>query len=142
MVDTKRKVLIICTGNSCRSQMAEAFVNMEFDNEWEAYSAGTNPSNLNPRTVQVMTELGIDISGQRSKSLDEFLPRDDLDLIITVCDHARESCPVFPGNVEHVHLGFDDPAPFSDEPNDIALPVFRRVRDEIREKLLDFLKNR
>jgi arsenate reductase len=142
LADTKRKVLILCTGNSCRSQMAEAFINRELGDEWQAFSAGVKPSRLNRRAVQVMAELGIDISGQHTKSLGEFLTLRDLDLVITVCDQARDSCPVFPGNTEQVHIAFDDPAPCTEESDEVALPVFRRVRDEIRGKLLDFLKNR
>ena len=138
----RRKVLIICTGNSCRSQMAEALINSELGDEWEAYSAGVNPSRVNPRASQVMSELGIDISRQRSKSVNEFLQRDDLDLVITVCDHARGTCPIFPGTVERIHMGFPDPAPYTDESDEVALPEFRRVRDLIGEKLINFIKNK
>ncbi len=140
MQKRKRKVLVICTGNSCRSQMAEGLINHELGNEWQAYSAGVNPYAVNPRTVQVMAEIGIDISMQRSKSVDQFLTRDDLDLVITVCDHAREICPVFPDNVQRVHIGFEDPAPLKEQPDEIALPEFRKIRDQIRIILLDFLK--
>ncbi|MCF7811267.1 arsenate reductase ArsC [bacterium] len=141
MEDNRKKVLIICTGNSCRSQMAEAIINHDLSNRWLAYSAGTNPSKLNPWAIQVMSEIGIDISGQRSKSVKEFLNRNDLDLVITVCDNARETCPIFPAKVKHLHIGFEDPAPFSDNPPEIALPVFRKIRDKIREKLNFVLEN-
>lgn len=141
MEDNKKKVLIICTGNSCRSQMAEAFINHDLSKSWIAYSAGTNPSKLNPWAIQVMSEIDVDISGQRSKSVNEFISRDDLDLVITVCDNARETCPVFPSKVKHLHIGFKDPAFFSNNPPEVALPVFRKIRDEIREKLNFVLKN-
>ena len=137
-----KKVLILCTGNSARSQMAEALINRELGETWEAFSAGVNPSQLNPRAIRVMTEVGIDISRQRSKSVSEFLHRDDLDLVITVCDHARETCPLFLKPVEQVHLGFEDPAPFSDQPDEIALPVFRHIRDQIASMLIPILKDR
>ncbi len=135
-----KRVLILCTGNSCRSIMAEALVNEFCKGEWQAFSAGVNPSVVNPRAIEVMKEIGIDISSYRSKSVIEFLQRDDLDLVITVCDHAKESCPVFLKPVKSVHIGFEDPADYNDQPDDIALPVFRRVRDEIRTTLIDYLK--
>jgi len=135
----KRKVLVLCTGNSCRSIMAEAFINHELGGLWLAYSAGTKPSRVNPRAIQVMKEIGIDISGSRSKSVEEFLGHDDLDLVVTVCDNARETCPTFNRPVKKLHLGFEDPAPFTDSADDIALPIFRQVRDQIRQKLLPLL---
>ncbi len=136
----RKKVLVLCTGNSCRSIMAEALINKYLCDTWEAFSAGVEPTRVNPCAIQVMNEIGIDISSYRSKSVTEFLSRDDLDLVITVCDHAKESCPVFLKPVKQIHLGFTDPAPYTDEPDDIALPVFREVRDDIREKLLDLLR--
>lgn len=138
---SRKKVLIICTGNSCRSQMAEAFINNDLEKYWIAFSAGTNPSMINPWAIQVMSEIGIDISRQRSKSVNEFLNREDLDLVITVCDNARETCPVFPQNIKHLHIGFEDPALFNNNPPEIALPVFRKIRDEIRKKLNLILEN-
>ncbi len=135
-----KKVLILCTGNSVRSQIAEAFINRELAGEWTAYSAGVNPFGLNPRAVRVMAEVGIDISNNRSKSVEEFINRDDLDLIITVCNHAKETCPVFLNPVKQVHLGFEDPAEYSGHPDEVALPVFRRIRDKIRNEVLDYLK--
>ena len=134
-----KKVLILCTGNSCRSIIAEALVNEHLADKWQAFSAGVEPSRVNPRAIQVMSETGIDISGYTSKSVSEFIRRDDLDLVITVCDHAKETCPVFINPVEQVHLGFEDPAPFTDEPDDIALPKFREVRDKIKKELLEYL---
>ncbi|MCD6161052.1 MAG: arsenate reductase ArsC [candidate division Zixibacteria bacterium] len=137
-----KKVLILCTGNSCRSIMAEAMVNHYLGNNWQAYSAGTAPLKVNQRTIQVMAEIGIDISGSRSKSVQEFINRNDLDLVITVCGNARENCPVFPNPVEQIHIGFDDPAPYTAQPDEIALPFFRKVRDEIKERLLGELIKR
>ncbi len=134
-----RKVLVLCTGNSCRSIMAEALINHVLGDRWQAFSAGVEPSRVNPRAIQVMAEIGIDISGAHSKSVDEFLDRDDLDLVITVCDHAKESCPLFPKPVRRIHISFPDPAPFTDEPDDVALQEFRKVREEIRDKLLELL---
>lgn len=138
----RKKVLILCTGNSCRSIMAEALINHDLAGEWEAYSAGVESSKLNPRAVEVMSELGISLDGYESKGVEEFLHRDDLDLVVTVCDHARETCPIFPHQVEQVHVGFEDPAPFTDEPDSIALPKFREVRDNIRQELIDYLQSR
>jgi arsenate reductase len=127
------KVLFLCTGNSCRSQMAEGWVTHLLSGEIEARSAGVDPGQLDPRAVAVMAEAGVDISQQRSKGVSELLTI-PFDLVVTVCDHARESCPVFPGPVEMVHQAFDDPPhltrDISDE-ND-RLEIYRRVRDEIR----------
>jgi arsenate reductase len=89
-----------------------------------------------------MAEIGIDISASRSKSVDEFINRDDLDLVITVCDNAKETCPIFPANVRKIHVGFEDPAPFTNLPDETALPKFRQIRDEVRAKLIPILKKR
>ena len=131
------KILVLCTGNSCRSQMAEAFLG-SFDPELEVYSAGTDPSaQVHPLAVQVMDEADIDISNHTPKSVDQFLDQ-RFDYVITVCDHARETCPVFTGQVEHrVHLGFEDPAEAAGS-NEEKLAVFRRVRDKIREEFEKF----
>ncbi len=136
-----KKVLVLCTGNSCRSIMAEALINHYLKDQWQAFSAGVSPSKVNPRAIQVMNEIDIDLSQYRSKSVNEFLQRDDLDLVITVCDHAKESCPVFLKPVKSVHIGFEDPADYNDAEDDIALPIFRRVRDEIKQQLIEYLKN-
>ncbi|MFH0883204.1 MAG: arsenate reductase ArsC [bacterium] len=135
-----KKVLILCTGNSARSLMAEYLVNRELGQQWQAESAGVEPSRPNPWAIRVLEELGIDAGGARSKSVEEFLERDDLDLVVTVCDHARETCPVFPHPVKQIHMGFEDPAPYSNEPEDIALAKFREVRDLIRNQLLPVLE--
>lgn len=133
---TKRKVLIICTHNSCRSIMAEALVGRYLGETWEAYSAGVAPTEVNPRARQVLTEIGVDTSGSYSKSVMEFLNRTDLDLVITVCDEAKEACPVFPGKARQVHIGFEDPSLYTDLPDEIALPKFRELRDLIKKRLL------
>ena len=137
----KKKVLILCTGNSCRSIMAEAIINHEMGDRWQAFSAGVSPSEVNPRAIRVMAEIGIDISAGYSKSVDEFIKRDDLDLVVTVCDNARENCPVFPGSTKQIHLGFEDPAEYTDLPDEDALPKFRQVRDDILSRLPSLLKD-
>ena len=133
-----KRVLILCTGNSCRSQMAEAIWNRSGGDQWQAESAGSRPAGyVHPLAVQVMHEIGTDISQYRSKSLDEY--RDaSLDLVVTVCDSARESCPALPGAVEMLHWPFDDPADASGNEAE-KLDAFRRVRDEIAEKVAAFL---
>ncbi|MEZ5366610.1 MAG: arsenate reductase ArsC [Bryobacterales bacterium] len=126
------KILILCTGNSCRSQMAEAFLR-SFDPSLEVESAGSRPAEqVNPHAVRVMAEVGLDLSGQRPKSVAEFLDQ-PFDYVITVCGNARDECPAFTGQVEHrVHLGFDDPADATGSEEEI-LDVFRRSREEIRD---------
>ncbi len=135
----QKHVLILCTGNSCRSQMAEGLINHDLGDMWQAYSAGTKPSGyVHPLAVQAMAELGIDISGGISKSADQF--RDmDLDLTITVCDDASEQCPLWLGSGQVVHIGFQDPADATGSEAE-KMAVFRRVRDEIRQGVLDFLR--
>ena len=124
------RVLFLCTGNSCRSQIAEGWARSLFGDRIEAYSAGIETHGLNPRAVLVMREAGVDISGQRSQHVDEF---GDLapDLVITVCDSAAEQCPLLPGARRVVHHSFQDPARATGDDEQV-LPVFRRVRDEIR----------
>jgi len=130
LTDERKRVLFICTHNSARSQIAEGFLNTLYPDRYEAYSAGTEPTVVNPYAVQVMKEVGIDISSHRSKGVKEFLCM-DIDYVVTVCDHARQMCPIFPGGKEIIHKGFEDPAVFSGGEND-TLVVFRRLRDEIR----------
>jgi arsenate reductase (thioredoxin) len=128
------KILFLCTGNSCRSQMAEGWARHLRNDVLEPYSAGIETHGLNPNAVKVMAEAGVDISGHRSQHLDEF--RDvPLDHVITVCGNAHESCPVFPGNTKVSHVGFDDPPRLAKEAanEEEALDCYRRVRDEIRE---------
>ena len=127
-----KKMLVICTGNSVRSQMAEGFLK-HYKKEWEIYSAGTKPTNLNPLAVEVMSEKGIDISGYKSKSIDLFLNK-KFDYIITVCDNAKESCPVFPGNAKYLHWSLKDPAAAKGTKEE-KLAAFRKIRDEIQNKV-------
>jgi len=126
------KILVLCTGNSCRSQMAEGFLK-SFDPRLEVFSAGTKPAErINPFAVRVMKEVGIDISEQFPKDVDRFL-NEEFDYVITVCDNAKETCPVFTGRVKNrLHIGFEDPAEAVGEEEEV-LPVYRRVRDQIGE---------
>ncbi|MGE5553542.1 MAG: arsenate reductase ArsC [Betaproteobacteria bacterium] len=125
------RILFLCTGNSCRSQMAEGWVKALHGGRIEAFSAGTEPAGVNPLAVQVMREAGVDLSGHRSKHLSEFLGR-EFDCAITLCDDAHAACPVFPGARQTVHVGFPDPARAAGSPEEI-LAEFRRVRDLIRD---------
>jgi arsenate reductase len=129
----KLKVLFLCTGNSCRSQMAEGWCRHLKGNVIEAYSAGIETHGLNPNAVRVMAEAGVDISGHRSQYIDEFKDI-QLDVVITVCGHANEHCPIFPGTTKVVHVGFDDPPKLAEEAKSEqeALDCYRRVRDEIK----------
>jgi arsenate reductase len=136
----KTRVLILCTGNSCRSQMAEGFLRHFAGDRFEVASAGTKPSTVNPVAIQVMAELGIDISGHRSKNLDEFRGQ-YFDVVITVCDHARDACPVFPGGVQQLHWGFPDP-PHGRKVTDKVIADFRRVRDMIAKKFKRFAESK
>ncbi len=136
---TKQRVLILCTGNSCRSQMAEGLINHDLGDSWVAYSAGTEPSGyVHPLAVKAMAELGIDISPGRSKSTEEF--RDaHFDQVITVCDDAREKCPLWLGEGTVTHIGFPDPALAAGSEAEQMI-VFREVRDAIRSQVLDYLQ--
>jgi arsenate reductase len=128
---TKPAVLILCTGNSCRSQMAEGILRQAADDLMEAHSAGSKPAgHVHPLAIKVLAEIGIDISGNRSKHMDEFLDR-PVTTVITVCGNADQACPMFPGQVNRYHWGFDDPAHATGTEEEI-LVVFRWVRDEIR----------
>ena len=131
------RVLILCTGNSCRSQMAEGFLR-SFDPALEVFSAGTYPAKrVHPLAIRVMKEAGIDISDHTPKSVDEFLDQ-AFDYVITVCDNAREACPVFSGKVGHkIHLGFPDPSEVIG-PEATVLKAFREVRDDIKNAFFDF----
>ena len=135
MTEAKR-VLILCTGNSARSQMAEGLLKSIGGSGYEVFSAGTHPSVVNPLAIEVMRELGIDIADHRSKSVDEFA-EEEFDYIITVCDRANENCPVFPGHAKRIHWSFDDPAK-AEGTDDERSFVFRRVRDEISGRLGEF----
>ena len=127
----KKRVLFICTHNSARSQIAEGVMNQIYGEVFEAFSAGTEPSSVNPFAIEVMGEIGIDISRHRSKSVEEFLEQ-DFDYVITVCDQANEVCPFFPGGKERIHKGFVDPAEV--QGSDLEKrAAFRKARDEIME---------
>ena len=134
------KVLFLCSENSCRSQMAEGLVNHDLAGLVQARSAGIRPSRVNPRAIQVMGELGIDISHHCSKSLDD-LGGEQFDLVITVCDNAAAQCPMFPGDTEILHISFPDPAKATGSEAEI-LAEFRQVRDDLREKLLPLLRDK
>ncbi len=131
------KILVLCTGNSCRSQMAEGFLK-SFDSHLAVFSAGTNPAKqANPYAIAVMKELGIDISKNKPKSVNLFL-NESFDYVITVCDDARESCPYVSGNVRHrLHIGFEDPAKATGS-EEMILGEYRKIRDQIREGFLKF----
>ena len=133
----KQRVLFLCTGNSCRSQMAEGFLRNMAGDRFEIASAGTQPVGLNPGAVEVMQEIGIDISAHRSKHLQEFLGA-RFDYVITVCDRAKETCPIFPGARTVLHWSFGDPASARGSEDD-RRAVFRKVRDEIAASIRQFL---
>lgn len=129
----KLKILFLCTGNSCRSQMAEGWARALKSDQIEAYSAGVSPHGMNLRAIKAMAEAGVDISGQSSKHVDT-LADVPLDYVVTVCGHANETCPVFPGRTKIVHVGFDDPPKLAEsaKTEEEAMSHYRRVRDEIR----------
>jgi arsenate reductase (thioredoxin) len=135
----KKRVLILCTGNSARSQMAEGLLRHDAGERFDVESAGTKPGMVRPEAIAVMKELGIDISGHRSKHVDEFEGQ-RFDYVITVCDHARESCPVFFGAAKRIHQSFDDPAALKGSEQE-RFAVFRRVRDELRDYLAGFVSS-
>ena len=137
----KQRVLILCTGNSCRSQMAQGWVNHELGETWEARSAGTKPAEaVHPVAVKAMEEVGIDISTGVPERVDVYLDQ-PWDLVVTVCDSARETCPVFPRPVEMLHISFPDPAG-AEGTDDEIMAVFRTVRDAIRDCLVVEIRNR
>ncbi len=131
----KRRVLILCTGNSARSQMAEGLLRSMAGDRFEVFSAGTKPAGLNPNAVSALAEVGVDISGHRSKAVDEFTGQ-QFDYVITVCDHANEACPLFPGSGKRLHHNFPDPAA---APAERQPKAFRSVRDEITNWLQTFI---
>ena len=129
----KQRVLILCTGNSARSQMAEGLLRDRTGNKFEVQSAGVAPSFVRPEAIEAMREIGIDISNHRSKSVDEFLGQ-SFDYVITVCDNANQQCPMFPGKVERIHWSIPDPAEVKGD-EETRLAAFRKARDELRERL-------
>ena len=135
-----KKVLFICTHNSARSQMAEGIVNTLLSNKLIAYSAGTEPKEVNPYAIKVMKEIGIDISHHRSKSVYEF-KEEKFDIVVTVCDHAKETCPFFPGARKYIHKGFEDPSSVEGEEKE-KLAKFRKIRDEIKDWIINTFNDR
>jgi arsenate reductase len=138
VLDERKKILILCTGNSARSQMGEALLRHLADDSWEVHSAGTKPAGLNPLAVEVMKEAGIDISAQRSKSVAEFDGK-KFDFVITVCDSAAESCPVFPNAPKRIHWNLPDPAA-AQGTREEKLAAFRDVRQGLQHHLQDWLE--
>jgi len=134
----KKRVLFLCTGNSCRSQMAEGFLRHIAGDRFEVFSAGVKPTQVNPLAIKVMAEAGIDISKHRSKSAMEFLGQ-QFDYIITVCDNAKQTCPVFPGKHEKIHWDLEDPAEAQGSEEE-RIVVFRKIRDEIRKKIEEWMR--
>lgn len=131
MNSEKKKILILCTGNSCRSHMAEGVLRDALGDTHEVFSAGAKPSGyVHPLAIDVMKEIGIDVSGHQSKHLDQFLDA-KIDTVITVCGNANEACPVFPGQANRYHWGFEDP-PHAQREDEEPIDAFRRIRDEIK----------
>ena len=133
----KKRILFLCTHNSCRSQMAEGLANHFLGDRYHAFSAGTETTRVNPLAAQVLTEMGIDTSLLRSKTIDEFAGQ-TFEHVVTLCGDANEKCPLFFGGVERIHHGFEDPSRLSGSAEDV-LPEFRRVRDEIKNWIIDYL---
>jgi arsenate reductase (thioredoxin) len=131
----KKKILVLCTGNSARSQMAEGLLKHITQDKYDVFSAGTKPSIVRPEAIEVMKEIGIDISRNRSKSVDEFMDK-NIDYVLTVCDNAKETCPYFPAITKVIHHSFEDPPAIGEADDETTLRVFRKVRDEI----LSYLK--
>ena len=135
----KKRVLIICTGNVARSQMGEGLLRHFGGDRFEVFSGGLSPSYVRPNAIAVMKELGIDISHHRSKSVNEFVDDEPFDYVITVCDHASEHCPVFPGPAKRIHWSIDDPvAPGGEE---AQLAAFRAARDDLKSRIQEFVAN-
>jgi arsenate reductase len=133
---SKKRLLVLCTGNSARSQMGEGLFRHMGGERWEVHSAGTKPSLVRPEAIAVMKELGIDLTGHRSKSVEEFTGQ-FFDYVVTVCDNARDNCPVFPSNAKRIHWSFEDPAAVEGT-DEVRLAAFRRIRDQIRDRVEAF----
>jgi len=136
----RTRILVLCTGNSARSQMGEGLFREEGGDGYDVSSAGTRPSQVRPEAIAVMREIGIDISGNRSKSVDEFAGQ-AFDFVVTVCDNARDNCPVFPGATERIHWSLEDPAAVQGTEEE-RLTAFRRIRDQLRERVKIFVRER
>jgi arsenate reductase (thioredoxin) len=138
-MSSKTKVLFLCTGNSARSQMAEAFLRHYASDHFEAFSAGLEPKGMNPLTVKVMSEIGLDISEQKSKSVTEYLGKQLIQILVTVCDHAEKNCPTtWPGINQKLHWSFEDPAA-AEGSEEEKLQKFREVRDQLDQKIQSWL---
>jgi arsenate reductase len=135
-----KKILVLCTGNSARSQMAEGLFRAEGGGGFEIFSAGTKPGSVRPEAIAVMQEIGIDLSGHRSKSVDEFSGQ-SFDYVVTVCDNARDACPVFPAGAQRIHWSFEDPAAVQGAELQ-RLAAFRRIREQIHERVRTFYRER
>jgi arsenate reductase (thioredoxin) len=136
----KTRVLVLCTGNSARSQMGEGLFREEGGGAYEVSSAGTKPSRVRPEAIAAMREIGIDISGHRSKSVEEFAGQ-AFDFVVTVCDSARDACPIFPGATERIHWSLEDPAAVEGSEEE-RLAAFRRIRDQLRDRVKTFVRER
>jgi len=134
-----KRILVLCTGNSARSQMGEGLFRQEGGGDYEVFSAGTRPGSVRPEAIAVMREIGIDISGHRSKSVEEFAGG-SFDYVVTVCDNARDNCPVFPAGTARLHWSFEDPAAVSGSETE-RLSAFRRIRDQIHERVKTFFRD-
>jgi arsenate reductase len=136
----KKRLLVLCTGNSARSQMGEGLFRAEGGDGYEIFSAGTKPSIVRPEAIAAMKEIGINISNHRSKSVDEFAGQ-NFDYVVTVCDNARDNCPVFPGGTERIHWSFEDPAAVEGDESE-RMAAFRRIRNQIHERVKAFFAGR
>ena len=134
----KKRVLILCTGNSCRSQMAEGWIRHDLGQLVDVFSAGTQVSIVHPLAIAVMAEAGVDLSSHKSKSIQEYWGQ-PFDLVVTVCDSAKEACPMFPGAAKQIHESFPDPAGFTGAEEEV-IEIFREVRDLIRERLVPLVR--
>lgn len=137
---SKQSVLILCTGNSARSQMAEGLLRHMAGDRFEVASAGTKPSMVRPEAIAAMRELGINLTGHRSKSVDEFVGH-PFDYVITVCNNAKESCPIFPARTKRIHWPFQDPPGPNEETEEVRMTAFRKVRDEMKTRLAKELED-
>tara|TARA_B100001750_G_C15270938_1_gene477503 strand:+ start:217 stop:636 length:420 start_codon:yes stop_codon:yes gene_type:complete len=137
---TKKKIIFICTANACRSQIAHGLLESMAGDKFEVFSAGSYPSQVHPMSIKVMEEIGIDISYNKSDLVDDYL-KTGIEVVITVCDHANEICPIFPGNIEKIHWSINDPFKGWDY-NKNQMQSFRKTRDEIKERIINFLNDR
>jgi len=135
---TTTRILVLCTGNSARSQMGEGLFRAEGGAGYAVFSAGTRPSRVRPEAIEVMREIGIDVSAHRSKSVDEFGGQ-SFDFVVTVCDSARDNCPVFPGAAKRIHWSLEDPAAIEGTEEE-RIAAFRRIRDQLRERVRAFVR--